>query len=147
MAGGRRRARGAREDANPEGYPNALRLILAEPAREAGEVVLLSTDLDDLSPEYLDPLREALLAAGALDVQLWATQMKKGRTGFRVEASWPPAEADAVGRRPLPAQHHRRHPAPAARASDPGAAGAASSTRPTACAVRVKVLDAPDGPG
>ena len=49
-------------------------------------MVVLSTDLDDLSPEYLDPLREALVAAGALDVQVWATQMKKGRTGFRVEA-------------------------------------------------------------
>ena len=46
---------------DPEGYPNALRLIVAEPAHEASEVVLLSTDLDDLSPEYLDPLREAAL--------------------------------------------------------------------------------------
>jgi uncharacterized protein (DUF111 family) len=57
---------------------------------------LLSTDLDDLSPEYLDPLREALFAAGALDVQLWTTQMKKGRAGFRVEATVSPAKADAV---------------------------------------------------
>ncbi len=44
---------------NPEEYPNALRLVIAEPALEAGEVVLLSTDVDDLSPEYIDPLREA----------------------------------------------------------------------------------------
>jgi uncharacterized protein (TIGR00299 family) protein len=81
---------------NPEGYPNALRLILAEPVHEAGEVVLLSTDLDDLSPEYLDPLREALFAAGALDVQLWGTQSKKGRAGFRVEVTVSPGEADAA---------------------------------------------------
>jgi uncharacterized protein (TIGR00299 family) protein len=81
---------------DPEGYPNALRLILAEPAREAGEVVVLATDLDDLSPEYLEPLRDALFAAGALDVQMWATQMKKGRIGFRVEVVAPPAEADRV---------------------------------------------------
>jgi uncharacterized protein (TIGR00299 family) protein len=81
---------------NPAGYPNALRLILAEPVQEAGEVVLLSTDLDDLSPEYLDPLREALFAAGALDVQVWGTQMKKGRAGFRVEVTVSPGEADAV---------------------------------------------------
>jgi uncharacterized protein (TIGR00299 family) protein len=80
---------------NPAEYPNALRLILAEAAIEAGEVVLLSTDLDDLSPEYLEPLREALIAAGALDVQVWATQMKKGRTGFRIEVTAPP-DADAV---------------------------------------------------
>lgn len=81
---------------DPEHYPNALRLILAEPVEEAGEVVVLSTDLDDLSPEYLDPLREALAAAGALDVQVWATQMKKGRTGFRVEAVVPPDAAARV---------------------------------------------------
>ncbi|MGE5230599.1 MAG: nickel pincer cofactor biosynthesis protein LarC [Deltaproteobacteria bacterium] len=81
---------------DPEHYPNALRLILAEPVEEAGEVVVLSTDLDDLSPEYLDPLREALAAAGALDVQVWATQMKKGRTGFRVEAVVPPDAQEQV---------------------------------------------------
>jgi uncharacterized protein (TIGR00299 family) protein len=81
---------------NPAEYPNALRLIIAEPVREAGEVVVLSTDLDDLSPEYLDPLRDSLFAAGALDVQIWATQMKKGRTGFRIEAVTSPGDAGRV---------------------------------------------------
>jgi uncharacterized protein (DUF111 family) len=52
--------------------------------------------LDDLSPEYIDPLREALMAAGALDVQVWATQMKKGRPGFRVEVICGTPEADRV---------------------------------------------------
>lgn len=82
---------------NPEHYPNALRLILAEPVQEAGEVVILSSDLDDLSPEYLEPLREALIAAGAFDVQVWSTHMKKGRTGFRVEVICPtPATAQVT---------------------------------------------------
>lgn len=81
---------------NPAGYPNALRLLLAETAGEAGEVTVLATDLDDLSPEYLDPLREALFAAGALDVQVWSTQAKKGRVGFRVEAVVPPPLAEGV---------------------------------------------------
>jgi hypothetical protein len=81
---------------NPSDYPNALRLIIAAGALEAGEVVLLSTDMDDLSPEYLDPMREALFLAGALDVQLWPTQMKKGRTGFRVEITVAPGDADRV---------------------------------------------------
>lgn len=81
---------------NPELYPNALRLILAETVREAGEVVTLSSDLDDLSPEYMDPLREALFAAGALDVQLWGTQMKKGRPGYRVEVICDPQVAERV---------------------------------------------------
>jgi uncharacterized protein (TIGR00299 family) protein len=81
---------------DPAQYPNALRLIVAEPAVEAGEVVTLSTDLDDLSPEYLEPLREALTAAGALDVQLWVTHMKKGRPGFRLEAITETASAERV---------------------------------------------------
>ncbi len=81
---------------DPEHYPNALRLLLAEPAPEAAQVVTLSTDLDDLNPEYLEPLREALHAAGALDVQIWPTQMKKGRLGVRLEALAEPATADRV---------------------------------------------------
>jgi uncharacterized protein (TIGR00299 family) protein len=81
---------------DPEHYPNALRLILAEPAAEAGEVVTLSSDLDDLSPEFVVPLREALEAAGAIDVQLWGIHMKKGRPGFRVEAICDTASVDRV---------------------------------------------------
>jgi hypothetical protein len=81
---------------NPEHYPNALRLVLAAAVAEAGEVVTLSSDLDDMSPEYVEPLREALVAAGGLDVQLWATQMKKGRPGFRVEVICDPDSAERV---------------------------------------------------
>lgn len=130
---------------DPEEYPNALRLILAEPAHEAGEVVVLSTDIDDLSPEYLEPLRTALFGAGALDVQMWTTQMKKGRIGFRVEAIVAPAEADRVSEALV------RHSTTAgvrrqtverytlARRELEVDAGEGMN-------VRVKVLDAPDGP-
>jgi len=129
---------------NPDSYPNALRLILAEPAAEAGDVVLLSTDVDDLSPEYLDPLREALVAAGALDVQVWSTQMKKGRTGFRVEAVVPPAAADQVAeaffRHSTTAGVRRQLAERVTLARRELQVEAADGTR-----VRVKVLDAPDG--
>jgi uncharacterized protein (TIGR00299 family) protein len=130
---------------NPQSYPNALRLILAAPALEAGEVVLLSTDLDDLSPEYLDPLRDALVQAGALDVQLWASQMKKGRTGFRIEITVGPGESDKV------AEALFRH-------STTGGIRRQRAERVTLArrevevrtadgdAVRVKVLEGPDGP-
>lgn len=130
---------------NPSGYPNALRLILAEPAAEAGEVVLLSTDVDDLSPEYLDPLREALFAAGALDVQIWATQMKKGRTGFRIEITVAPAEADRVCdslfRHSTTAGVRRQVAERVTLARRELQVDAGDGMR-----VRVKVLDAPDGP-
>ncbi len=80
---------------DPAGYANTLRIVIGEPAdRGAEDVVVIATDLDDLSPEYLEPLRSALVAAGAMDVQTWPIQMKKGRTGFRVEALTP---SDLVG--------------------------------------------------
>jgi uncharacterized protein (TIGR00299 family) protein len=81
---------------NPKHYPNALRLVLAEGAEEAGRVTVLATDVDDMSPEYVEPLRQALVAAGALDVQTWPVQMKKGRSGFRLEVTAPEGAADAV---------------------------------------------------
>lgn len=81
---------------DPKQYPNALRILLAEAASEAGRVVLLATDVDDMSPEYVEPLRQALVQAGALDVQTWPVQMKKGRQGFRVEVMAPEALAEAV---------------------------------------------------
>ena len=84
---------GTREPAH---YANALRLILAETAAEAGEVEVIATDLDDLDPEYVEPLREAAFAAGALDCVVWTGQGKKGRLSMRVEVLAPVAAAEAV---------------------------------------------------
>ncbi|HEY2824029.1 MAG TPA: nickel pincer cofactor biosynthesis protein LarC [Gemmatimonadales bacterium] len=83
-------------DRDPRNYPNALRLIVAEAAVEAGMVEVLATDVDDMSPEYLEPLRQAVFAAGALDCVVWPTQGKKGRVSLRVEVLAPPAAAGAV---------------------------------------------------
>jgi uncharacterized protein (TIGR00299 family) protein len=130
---------------NPAGYPNALRLIVAAVVSEAGEVVVLSTDVDDLSPEYLDPMRDALFLAGALDVQVWTTQMKKGRVGFRVEATVAPAQAEAVSQalfRHSTTAGIRRYTAE----RETLARHEVEVTMPDGSAVRVKVLDGPDGP-
>jgi len=81
---------------DPKEYPNALRILLGETADEAETVTVLATDLDDLSPEYVEPLRQALADAGALDVQVWPVQMKKGRPGLRVEALTPAPATEAV---------------------------------------------------
>jgi uncharacterized protein (TIGR00299 family) protein len=130
---------------NPAGYPNALRLIIAEAALEAAQVVLLATDLDDLSPEYLDPLRDALVEAGALDVQIWTTQMKKGRTGFRIEVITSPADADDV------ASAMFRHSTTAGIRRQTLerltlARREVSVTTADGTSVRVKILEGPDGP-
>ncbi len=130
---------------DPDGYPNALRLILADPAHEAGDVVVLATDLDDLSPEYLEPLRDALFGAGALDVQMWATQMKKGRIGFRVEVVVAPAEAERASEALL------RHSTTAGIRRQAAERYTLARRELTLDAgggidVRVKVLEGPDGP-
>ncbi len=71
---------------DPRSYPNALRLMLAEVADEAGEVEVVATDIDDIRPEYVDPLRKAILEQGALDCVIWPTHGKKGRVSLRLEA-------------------------------------------------------------
>lgn len=82
-----------------EGRANALRLIVAE-TEGAGagveDVVQLATDIDDMSPEYLAAVADLLRDAGALDVVLLATTMKRGRPGTRIEVLAHPGTADAL---------------------------------------------------
>ncbi len=82
------------------GRANALRIILADTVdagkAEAEELVLLAADVDDMSGEYLSAAAEALRDAGALDVVMLATTMKKGRPGTRLEVLTPPDRADAL---------------------------------------------------
>ncbi len=83
---------------------NALRIVLAEPAGSgatAGDtemLVQLVCDIDDMSGEYLAAAADRLRAAGALDVVLVPTAMKKGRPGTRVETLATAASADALER-------------------------------------------------
>jgi Uncharacterized conserved protein len=72
------------------GRANALRIVLAdlEATRAGGEresLVLLACDVDDMSPEYVAAFADRARAAGALDVVLLATTMKKGRPATRIE--------------------------------------------------------------
>ncbi|MEA3246739.1 MAG: nickel pincer cofactor biosynthesis protein LarC [Gemmatimonadota bacterium] len=81
------------------GRANVLRVTLAEvTASSAGgePVVLLACDVDDMSGEYLAAAADALRAAGALDVALLPTIMKKGRPGTRVEVLCRPADAEQL---------------------------------------------------
>jgi hypothetical protein len=65
-----------------------LRLIVAESSSggvEFEELAQLASDIDDMSPEYLAATADLLRDAGALDVVLIATTMKRGRPGSRIE--------------------------------------------------------------
>jgi uncharacterized protein (TIGR00299 family) protein len=80
---------------------NVLRVLLGEllgralPA-SAPEVVLLEANLDDMSPQLIEPLMTALFAAGAVDVWTTSILMKKGRPAWQVSALAPPDDAGAV---------------------------------------------------
>jgi uncharacterized protein (TIGR00299 family) protein len=83
--------------------PNVLRVVLGETIGEAlapppSEVVLLAANLDDMSPQLVEPLMTALFAAGALDVWVTPILMKKGRPALEISALAGPAQAAAVTR-------------------------------------------------
>ena len=85
---------------NPAGRANALRIILATPATGGAEgveqLVVLVTDIDDMAGEYLAGAADALRDAGALDVTLMGTTMKKGRPGHRLEVLARREDADRL---------------------------------------------------
>ena len=64
--------------------PNILRLWLGEAQGAAGleTISVLETQIDDLSPQAISYVFEALFAAGALDVFTQAIGMKKSRPGI-----------------------------------------------------------------
>ena len=84
-----------------EGRANALRIILAD-VRDEGlahlreAVTVLTCDVDDMSPEYLAGAAERARTAGALDVTLLPTTMKKGRAGTRLEVLCRPIDAERL---------------------------------------------------
>ena len=71
---------------NPDDHPNVCRLIIGDRQQSAARwtketIVVLETNLDDLSPQIISYCSELLFAAGALDVIVLPATMKKGRTG------------------------------------------------------------------
>jgi hypothetical protein len=83
---------------DPAGRANALRIILAEAedAVSAEMLAQLAADIDDLGGEFVAGAADALRAAGALDVTLVQTLMKKGRPGVRVEVLCTLSDADRL---------------------------------------------------
>lgn len=65
------------------GRPNVLRLIVGDEvtASDGQKVVVIESEMDDMSPQLFGPLLDGLLAGGALDAFYTPVQMKKGRPG------------------------------------------------------------------
>jgi uncharacterized protein (TIGR00299 family) protein len=79
-------------------HPNLLRIFVGEAAGRPAEeqVVLLETNLDDLSAEFCDHLMDRLLGAGALDVFYTPIVMKKSRPATLVSVLAEPGRADVL---------------------------------------------------
>jgi pyridinium-3,5-bisthiocarboxylic acid mononucleotide nickel chelatase len=88
---------GAGEKEFPD-RPNVLRLILGreEAASEHDDMLVIETNIDDMSPEFYDYLFERLFAAGARDVFLTAVQMKKNRPGTLLTVLAEPALREKI---------------------------------------------------
>ena len=88
--------------------PNVVRAVLGElvegtavapdgPGWETDQVMLLETNLDDISPEVLGHFLEQAMAQGALDVFHTPIQMKKSRPGIMLSLLCEPKDADRFG--------------------------------------------------
>ena len=89
---------GSRDDSS---RPNVLRAWLGEAAAPAADVpvrpiVVLETNLDDVTGEQASFAVERIRAAGALDVWASAVGMKKGRTGLQMTAVARPEDESSV---------------------------------------------------
>ncbi|QGG47000.1 nickel insertion protein [Heliorestis convoluta] len=54
------------------------------------EVDILEATIDDMNPQWFHFLRERLFSAGALDMEVTATMMKKERVGHALKVLCPP---------------------------------------------------------
>jgi uncharacterized protein (DUF111 family) len=81
-----------------EDWPNLLRVVVGEPtdAYLGDEIVVLSTNIDDMNPENFEYLMDLLLEEGALDVYLTSTQAKKTRPGTLLTILCRPGDASAM---------------------------------------------------
>jgi hypothetical protein len=77
--------------------------MLGEPvgvpvAAAAGDVLVLETNVDDMTGQLIAALCEALFKAGALDVWSTPIAMKKGRPGHQISALAEPSAAPSIER-------------------------------------------------
>ncbi|MFB6176428.1 MAG: nickel insertion protein, partial [Halobaculum sp.] len=95
-----------------ESRPNVLRAIVGTTTEneteatdavdhglEHDDIAVLETNLDDTTSEVLGSLQDTLLDAGARDVTILPTTMKKSRPGHLVKVICKPADAERVARR------------------------------------------------
>lgn len=78
--------------------PNLLRLIIGELSGDLDrdQVTILEATIDDMNPQFFEPLMDRLFEAGALDVFLSPVIMKKSRPGTTLTVLAEPTVADQL---------------------------------------------------
>src|SRR5436190_10328803 len=82
---------------NPKGFPNALRVLVGavEAVSSTDETLLMiETNIDDMSPQLFGYVIERAFALGALDCFVTQTQMKKNRPGGLISILCQPHERE-----------------------------------------------------
>ena len=83
-----------------ERFPNVLRVLLGETEgdAESERLLVIETNLDDVSPQIVGHVMERAFARGALDCWFTPVQMKKNRPGVLVSILCRPREREALTR-------------------------------------------------
>ncbi|MCI0489781.1 MAG: nickel pincer cofactor biosynthesis protein LarC [Blastocatellia bacterium] len=91
---------------DPEGFPNAMRLILGDMAEEESlgarslgsfeRVTVIETNIDDMNPQVYGYVIERAFALGAIDAFLTPVQMKKDRPGTLLTILCGPEKRDTL---------------------------------------------------
>jgi pyridinium-3,5-bisthiocarboxylic acid mononucleotide nickel chelatase len=95
---------------NPQGFPNALRVVIGEltirdqSTGAAGSALIghqesvsvIDTNIDDMNPQAFGFVMDSAFALGALDIFLTATQMKKSRPGVMLTILCQPAARETI---------------------------------------------------
>ncbi|MDY6971944.1 MAG: nickel pincer cofactor biosynthesis protein LarC [Thermodesulfobacteriota bacterium] len=78
--------------------PNLVRVLIGKQQfeQEVDTVVVLDTNTDDISPEWMGYIMDRLFEAGALDVVFCPVQMKKNRPGVQIQVIGRPDQRDAL---------------------------------------------------
>ncbi len=81
-----------------EKFPNALRVLIGDSAEAGNEerLLMIETNVDDLSPQVFGHVMERALEMGALDCYFTPVQMKKNRPGVLLSVLCQPADREKL---------------------------------------------------
>jgi uncharacterized protein (TIGR00299 family) protein len=80
--------------------PNLFRLVLGkdDSASQREEMLVIETNIDDMSPQFYDHVMERLFSAGARDVFLAPVQMKKNRPATLLTVICEPSQREGLAK-------------------------------------------------